>query len=103
VTYEPATAHAVAESAIRAAALMKDNPADLINVALEELVKARLELPGDTTLDEMAAEIGTGVNRGIFATVGGRMSDADIGVLDSLLVVDPVMKRSAFDLPWPVA
>ena len=36
----------MARRAIRAAARAKDNPADLINVALEELVRARLELPG---------------------------------------------------------
>jgi hypothetical protein len=39
---------AVAEAAIRAAVQTKDNPADLINVALEELVRASCELPGYT-------------------------------------------------------
>ncbi|MEU1737505.1 hypothetical protein [Streptosporangium sp. NPDC020145] len=33
----------------------KDDPADLINVALEELIRRRCELPGCTTLDVMAA------------------------------------------------
>ena len=39
---------AVAEQAIRTAVRTKDNPADLINVALEELVRAWWELPGYT-------------------------------------------------------
>lgn len=37
VTYKPAEARAVAEDAIRSAVTTKDKPADLINVALEEL------------------------------------------------------------------
>ena len=49
----------VAGQAIRAAAQAKDNPADLINVALEELVRARLELPTYGTLDDLAARIRT--------------------------------------------
>ncbi|GAA4386437.1 hypothetical protein GCM10023088_57400 [Actinomadura verrucosospora] len=44
----------------------KDNPADLINVALEELVRARCELPGYTTLDAMAASTRAEVNTGFF-------------------------------------
>lgn len=57
VTYAPAEVRAVAEAAIRKAVVSKDNPADLINVALEELVRARCELPGYTTLDAMATSM----------------------------------------------
>lgn len=39
----------IAAGAIRTAAETKDNPADLINIALEELVKSNCELPGYTT------------------------------------------------------
>jgi hypothetical protein len=42
---------------IRKAAQAKGNPADLINVALEELVRAQCELPGYTTLDELTKKI----------------------------------------------
>ena len=38
----------VADTAIRKAVHSKDNPADLTNVALEELVRARCELPAAT-------------------------------------------------------
>jgi hypothetical protein len=44
----------IAAGAIRTAAETKDNPADLINIALEELVKSNCELPGYTTLNRMA-------------------------------------------------
>jgi hypothetical protein len=46
-----------AADAIRSATEAKNNPPDLINVALEMLVKASLELPGFSTLDEMAGRI----------------------------------------------
>ncbi|MBA8963193.1 hypothetical protein JOJ86_004409 [Rhodococcus percolatus] len=96
VRYEAAKVRAVAEQAIRAAAT-KDNPADLINVALEELVRARCELPGYTTLDAMAATIRAEVNGEFFALVSGRPVWAERARLDRLLVVDPATRRSEFD------
>ncbi|WFF08064.1 DUF4158 domain-containing protein [Micromonospora sp. WMMD1076] len=48
LTYDPPAARELAARVIRETARSKDNPADLINVALEELVRARLELPGYT-------------------------------------------------------
>ncbi|WP_260850847.1 DUF4158 domain-containing protein [Rhodococcus sp. WB9] len=97
VRYEAAKVRAVAEQAIRAAAATKDNPADLINVALEELVRARCELPGYTTLDAMAATIRAEVNGEFFALVSGRPAWAERARLDRLLVVDPATRRSEFD------
>jgi hypothetical protein len=90
VVYEPARVREIAEEAIRKAAQTKDNPADLINVALEELVRARCELPGYTTLDAMTATIRNQINTGLFAMVAGRLSRL-------LLLVDPVSRRSEFD------
>jgi hypothetical protein len=45
VVYDMEQARQVAAVAIREAVQAKDNPADLINVALEKLVRARMELP----------------------------------------------------------
>jgi hypothetical protein len=73
VVYEPARVREIVEKAIRKAAQTKDNPADLINVGLEELVRARCELPGYTTLDAMTATIRTQINTGLFAMVAGRL------------------------------
>lgn len=53
VVYESARVRELAAESIRKAVQAKDNPADLINVALEELVRARCELPGYSTLDEL--------------------------------------------------
>ncbi|MGW5105935.1 DUF4158 domain-containing protein [Nocardia sp. NPDC004123] len=73
VVYEPARVRAVAEAAIRAAAQTKDNPADLINVALEELVRQSCGLPGYTTLDATTATIRTEVNTGFYTAVATRI------------------------------
>ena len=44
----------VLRKAIQEAAYTKEDSADLINVALEELVRQGFELPGFTTLQEAA-------------------------------------------------
>lgn len=97
VKYDASDVRGIAEAAIRAAAVTKDNPADLINVALEELQENGRELPGYTTLDRMAAKIRTEVNREVFATVASRITPAQRSRLSELLVVDPTSRRSRFD------
>ncbi|MEU4409175.1 Tn3 family transposase [Streptosporangium sp. NPDC023963] len=97
VVYDAPRVRRIAEEAIREAVQSKDDPADLINVALEELIRQRCELPGYTTLDAMAASIRTEVNTGFFQTVAGRLDAAARARLARLLVVDPVTRRSEFD------
>jgi len=62
-----------AEAAIREAALVRNHPPDLINVALERIIEASLELPGYSTLDDMATTIRAEVNEAIFAGIVARM------------------------------
>jgi Tn3 transposase DDE domain/Domain of unknown function (DUF4158) len=71
---DQATARKIAAEAIRTAAETKDNPADLINIALEELVKSNGELPGYTTLNRMAGQIRTEVNTRMHELVYARMT-----------------------------
>ncbi|MFJ8076221.1 DUF4158 domain-containing protein [Streptomyces sp. NPDC096176] len=85
-----------AAAAIYEAVQTKDNPADLINVALEKLVKARMELPGYSTLDEMASVIRTEVNEDFFAVIVSRMDEVEHARLLGLLRV-PAGGRSRFD------
>lgn len=95
--YDASDVRGIAEAAIRAAAVTKDNPADLINVALEELQGSGRELPGYTTLDRMVAKIRAEVNREVFAAVASRITPARRARLAELLVVDPAGRRSRFD------
>ena len=62
VVWEPARARAGAETAMREPVRGKGNPADVINAALEALAAAGCELPGYSTLDEMAATLRAEVN-----------------------------------------
>ncbi len=97
VTYDGAGVRKIAADAIRRAVQTKDDPADLINVALEELVRARCELPGYTTVDAMAAAIRTEVNNGFCQAVAGRLDAVAKARLARMLVADPVSRRSDFD------
>jgi hypothetical protein len=87
VVHDPARARQVAAEAIREAALVKNNPPDLINVALEMLVANSLELLGFTTLDAMVSQIRGEVNREIFARIDGRISPEERARLAGVLEV----------------
>ena len=97
VKSDKAASRGVAAAAVRAAAQSKDNPADLINVAIEHLVRKRLELPGYSTLDRMVARIRAKVNEGVFGTVSSRIPADGRARLGRLLVADPATRRSEFD------
>ncbi|GAA2681018.1 hypothetical protein GCM10010412_065610 [Nonomuraea recticatena] len=62
VTYDQAKARQIVEQSIRKEAAAKNRPADLINIALEKVVEAGLELPGFSTFDKLASKIRTEVN-----------------------------------------
>ncbi|MFG2115699.1 hypothetical protein ACGFRB_24235 [Streptomyces sp. NPDC048718] len=70
---------------MRSEAASKNRPADLINVALEKVVEAGLELPGFTTLDALAAKVRTEVNASICTGVYDRLGEADRERLLALL------------------
>ncbi len=94
VLFDPERARQVASGAIREAAEVKNHPPDLINVALELLVKESLELPGYSTLDEMATRIRHEVNSAIFARIVGRMTETERAGVDALLHVGGPSHRS---------
>lgn len=83
----------LAARAIDDAAAVMDNPADLINVAIEQLVRDRIELPAFSTLDRLARRIRTVVNGRYFASIAGQLTRDESQQLDDLLVVtDPRQK-----------
>ncbi|KUL61210.1 hypothetical protein ADL28_15985 [Streptomyces violaceusniger] len=94
ISYDQERARQIAVEAIRRAALVKNNPPDLINVALEELVRATCELPAFRTLDEMAARVRREVNEDIFATVRSRMTMEDRARVQGLLEVGGLDRKS---------
>ncbi|MFE2275032.1 DUF4158 domain-containing protein [Streptomyces lavendulae] len=74
VVYDQAQARRIAEVSIRKEAAAKNRPADLINIALEKVVGAGLELPAFSTLDAMASTVRKEVNASICTGIHDRMS-----------------------------
>ncbi|MDN5697933.1 MAG: DUF4158 domain-containing protein, partial [Rubrobacter sp.] len=75
----------VAAQAVAEAARTMDEPADLINVSIEELIKERFELPVFATLDRLARHARHAVNSRLFAGIDERLADSTRHLLDSLL------------------
>ena len=69
-------ARAVVATVVREAAQTKDDLTDLMNVAIEELVRNRFELPGFTTLLKEARRGRTEVNRGLYRRIAHALGDA---------------------------
>ncbi len=76
-------------SVLETAAQTMSDPADLINAAVEELVKANIELPAFSTLDRLVGTVRTQVHEAWYARVTERLTPAQQAVLDGLLVVPP--------------
>lgn len=85
VTAYGSEAQEIAVNAVAQAALIKDYSADLINIAIEELVKARFELPAFSTLDQLATTIRFNTHEQLFKRVDFRLSKADCIYLDQIL------------------
>lgn len=92
--------HAVRRTAVRAsveAARARDEIADIINAAIEELVRQRFELPAFGTLLKIAGTARAAVNRGYHRQVAGALA-ADVRQrLNDLLVLPPGQRRTAWD------
>jgi len=74
---------------IRTAALTMSDPADLINVAIETLMKANVELPAYSTLDRLAAHVRHQVHASLYRSITADLSEAQGARLDALLNIAP--------------
>ncbi|MGM9470173.1 DUF4158 domain-containing protein [Streptomyces murinus] len=97
LVHDPARARGIAGAAMEEAAPVRASVVDLVNVALEELVRAGLELPGFSTLDRMAGSIKARVEGDICAGIAERVGSARPR-LAGLLVVGDGERRSPFDV-----
>lgn len=78
-------------------AQVMDNPADLINAAIEELIKEQYELPAFSTLDRFVRRIRFLVNRRLWNQILRRLSFAQIARLDDLLKPDSKAFRTPYN------
>ncbi len=74
-----------------------DNPADLINAAIESLIKEHYELPAFSTLDRVSRRVRFLVNSRIWNTLLSRLSDAEFLRLDELLMPDTKAFRTPYN------
>lgn len=79
-----------ATEVVAEAAATMDDPADLINVAIEELIKERFELPAFSTLDTISRHVRHAVNSGLFVRVDERLAESGKRRLDALLEAGPI-------------
>lgn len=84
--------------AIAISAEVKDHPADLINVAIEELVKERYELPAFSTLDRLVGHIRASVNNRLFSRISTGLSQVEQIYLDQLLSADALESTATLNL-----
>ena len=75
------------QTVIRRSAFTMSDPADLINVAIEELVHARYELPAFSTLDRLAGHVREQVHRQLYAQITASLTADGRDRLDALLRV----------------
>ena len=86
----------VVESATRKAAHTMSDPADLINVALEQLIYQRYELPAFSTLDRLVNHIRHQVHDTLYNQVATQLNDEQRQILEQMLVVQPDQRLTDF-------
>lgn len=95
--YGPEHRPRVERAILKAAETMSD-PADLINVAVEELTKAGIELPAFSTLARLASNLRQQVHEALYARITRALTAAQKGRLDELLTVPAGRQVTGFHL-----
>ena len=93
--YGPA-AQQLVERSVTDAARTKDEIPDLINVAIEELVRARQELPSFATLKRLAKRCRVQVHRKFYRSIAECLSEEDKALLNALFQPDPERYRTGW-------
>ncbi|NHN33221.1 Tn3 family transposase [Paenibacillus agricola] len=96
IPYGAHARHLAIESVYKAAQVM-DNPADLINVSIAELIKESCELPAFSTLDRLVRRVRTLVNTHFFQSVWNHLRPEEKQKLDQLLEPSRFRSRSDFN------
>ena len=91
-----ATARNLAQSTMTIVAKARTDPADMINAAVDALVRHRFELPALIALRRLTGTVHSKVNAIQWNEVCGRLNENQRSVLESLLVADPTTQESPF-------
>jgi TnpA family transposase len=95
--YDP-QAQAYLRDQVAEAAIAKDHPADLINVAVELLIKERYELPAFSTLDHLVRQIRSTINSRLFQQISEGLSTEEQTYLDQLLLSEIPEAQASLNL-----
>jgi TnpA family transposase len=88
------TARRILSRTIQQAALLREDLVDIINIAIEELVRQRYELPAFRTLRDEAQRARAAINREFFDRVCRALGEDRCLMIDRLLEVDGLDKKS---------
>jgi len=76
------------DQTLRSVAQTREDLSDLVNAAIEDLIRRRYELPGFRTLLDAAREVRTEINRQYFAGVRAALGSRRRELIDELLMTD---------------
>ena len=82
--------------AIGKAAKTKEEPTDLINIAIEELIKNSYELPAFSTIERAVNRIRVSVNRSFYRKIFDSLDEEEVNKINNLLENDEDLKST----PW---
>lgn len=91
-----AQARALAQATMQSTAKARTDPADIINSAIDALIRNDFELPPLATLRRLAGTAHNKINTAQWTALCNRLSPAQRAVLEGLLVVDPKTQKSPF-------
>jgi len=74
----------------------RTDPADLVNAAVDALVRHRFELPSLNTLTRLAGRVHSQVNTAQWQRIDALLKEDERAALEALLVVDPTTQESPF-------
>jgi TnpA family transposase len=77
-------------------AQVRTDPADLVNAAVDALVRHRFELPSQDTLVRLAGRVHSEVNTAQWQRIDALLDDGKRAALEALLVVDATTQESPF-------
>ena len=89
-------AHELAQSTMMKVSQARTDPGDLINAALDALIRHRFELPAHTTLRRLAGSVHSAVNAAQWEGVCEALSDQESAQLEEMLKVESDAQESPF-------
>jgi len=82
--YVSAETDPIIEAILEDAARRVNDPADLLNIVIDALLKVNQELPAFSTLDEITGTVRNRVHQAIFRSIEALLSESDITRLDKV-------------------